>query len=549
MSGDPIPGGRQDLRRARRWSPGAVLGAVLVAAALLGAGCAESTGSTGEVPEYDLLLRGGTIVDGTGAPRFTADVGIQGSRIVAVGHELAAANTTRVIDCAGLVIAPGFWDNHAHLVDLEDHPQAENFIRQGVTTILASLHSQDQIDPIDVYRDRVEMAPNVGLFAGHTWIRRQVMGLEDREPSTEELERMRAMVTAAMEQGALGLSTGLEYVPAAYASMDEVVALAEVAAAHDGIYVTHMRDEGIRVLESIRETLEVGRRAGLPIQINHLKVTGAELWGTSEEILGLLDGASDTGQAVAFDVYPYTAFSTYSDLMFPAWALADGPEAFAARVAEPSTRARLVDEMRRIFPRQTGPGPDSILFREVPARPGLAGSTLADYLEGAGSEVSVVEAVEALIELQLEGGFIGVFYGMSEEDVRRFVQHPEAMFETDGDLVEPGVGHPHPRSYGSFPRILSQYVNDEGLLTLEEAVRRMTSLPAAWYRQPERGRVATGQLADLVIFDAEEVSDRSRYTDPHHYPVGIIHVLVNGELVLLDSAMTGALPGRFLARP
>jgi len=525
--------------RALRPLPGRVL---VIGAALL------ALNACGSPPQYDIVLQGGTVVDGTGAPRFVADVGISGDRIAAIEDHIPAARASRLIDASGLIVSPGFWDNHAHLVILEEYPEAENFIRQGITTILAPLHSQDQPFPMDEYRSRVRMAPNVGLFAGHTWIRKRVMGLDNRAPTPQELDSMRALVDAAMQQGALGLSTGLEYLPAVFATTDEVVALAEVAARYGGIYVTHMRDEGVRVLESIHETLEVGRRAGIPVQINHHKVTGAAHWGSTERTLAMLDSASAAGVEVAHDVYPYTAFSTYSDLLLPAWALADGPEAFARREADPPTRARIVDEMHSIFLQQTGRGPESVQFRTLDGHPEMQGRTLADYLTAQGRPTTLDEAVEALIELQLDGGFIGIFHGMAEDDVIRIMQHPTAMFETDGDLVEPGVGYPHPRSYGSFPRVLARYVREQGVLTLEEAVRKMSSMPAAWLGQTERGTLQVGMIADLVVFDADRIQDRSEYTDPHHHSEGVLHVLVNGTPVLDAGVLTGATPGHFLAR-
>ena len=350
----------------------------VIAAGAFATGCTDAA-------EYDLLLQGGTVVDGTGAPGYVADVAIRGDRIVAIGADLSATRTGHVVDATGLVVAPGFWDNHAHLVTLEEHPDAENFIRQGITTILAPLHSQDQPFPLDAYTARVRMAPNVGLFAGHTWIRKRVMALENRPPTDEELAWMVALVDSSMQQGALGLSTGLEYVPAVFADTDEIVALAEVAAPYGGIYVTHMRDEGVRVLESMGETLEVGRRAGIPVQVNHHKVTGAAHWGLPERTLAMLDSASAAGQEVVHDIYPYTAFSTYSDILFPGWALADGPGAFQSRVNDPATRRRMVSEMRTIFLQQTGSGPESIQFRNCGLTPGDAGTDAGRLPHGARS--------------------------------------------------------------------------------------------------------------------------------------------------------------------
>lgn len=510
--------------------------------------CAITLSACTTAPIYDLLLVGGSVIDGTGAPRRVADVAVRGDRIVAVGPNLPRRGAVRVIDVRDRIVAPGFWDNHAHLVTLETQPLAENLVRQGITTVLAPLHSQDQPFPMDAYRRRVRMAPNVGLFAGHTWIRRRVMGLADRAPTPAELEWMRALVDSAMTQGALGLSTGLEYVPATYATTDELVALAEVAARAGGRYVTHLRDEGPGVLDALEEALTIGRRAHIPVQVNHLKVTGATQWGMSARLLARLDSARAEGIMVAVDVYPYTAYSTYGDLMIPPWALADGPAAFARRVADPATRARLVREMRIRFPQQAGADATSIQFREVPSHPALAGRTLADHLAAIGRPNTIAAAVDALIDLQLAGGFIGIFHGMDPRDVERFAREPDTMFESDGDLVTFGEGHPHPRSYGAFPRVLGELVRDRGILTLEEAIRRMTSLPAAWLGVRDRGTITVGMTADLTVVDPVTVRDASSYLTPHRWPEGISLVMVNGTVVLQDGAMTGALPGRFLER-
>ena len=340
---------------------------------------------------------------------------------------------------------------------------------------------------------RVKMAPNVGLFAGHTWIRKRVMGLANRAPTGDELNQMRALVEAPMKQGALGFSTGLEYTPANFSKPEEVVALAKVAAGYGGVYVTHMRDEGPGLLASVEETLRVGREARMPVQINHHKATGASQFGWTERSLALIDQAFKDALEVAHDVYPYTAHSTYSDLMPPGWALADGPKAFSERVRDPATRARLAQEMRVIFPHQAGLGPDSIQVREMTGHPELQGRTIGDYLKGRKRPLTLEAAVEALIDLQLEGGFIGIFHAMDEADVKRIVRHPLAMFETDGDLVEPGEGFPHPRSYGSFPRILARYVREQKTLTLEAAIQKMTSMPAR-YRGRQAHRREAGRL-------------------------------------------------------
>ena len=518
------------------------------AGAIVALGLAGATWAWTDAPHYDLLIAHGTVVDGTGQPRFQSDVAVRGDRIVIVRPGIRADATTPVVDATGLVVSPGFIDNHAPLTTLEEHPLAENLLRQGITTVMASLHSQDQPWPLDAYAARVRMAPNVGLFAGHTWIRRRVMGLANRDPTPQELDEMRALVDQSMRQGALGLATGLEYVPASFAKTPEVIALASVAAAYGGSYVTHMRDEGPRLLESVDEAIRIGREAGLPVLINHHKATGAAQFGWTVRSLAAIDAAVRRGQRVAHDVYPYTAFSTYSDLMFPAWALADGPDAFRARVADAAVRARLVAEMQTIFPQQAGPGPASIQFRDIASEPSFQGRTLSDYLTARGQPDTIAAAVEALIDLQVRGGFIGIFHAMDEADMLRIMRHPLAMFGTDADLVEMSKGFPHPRSYGAFPRVLGQYVRDTPVLTLEAAIRKLTSMPAAWWGQEDRGTVAPGRRADLVLFDATRMADRATYADPHHYPDGVTHVVVNGVAVISGGRLTGERPGRFLSR-
>ena len=499
---------------------------------------------------YDLLFTGGIVVDGTGKPRFAADVAIRGDRIVAVGAGIPPARATTVIDITGLVLAPGFIDNHAHVApSIARYPLEENFIRQGITTIMASLHSTDQPWPLAPYLAGLRMVPNVGFFAGHTWIRKQVMGLVDRDPTAAELTRMKAMVDRSMREGALGLSTGLEYVPAIYSKTDEVIALAKVAARHGGIYVSHVRDEGPGALASMEEVIRIAREAKLPAQVYHHKVAGAAQFGLSRQTLAMVDQARAEGLDVKIDLYPYTAFSTYSDIMFPPWSLAGGPAEFAKRTADPATRQRIETEMRRIFPEQAGDGPKSIQFRTLPKQPAYNGKTLADYLAAKGLPATIEAAIPALIDLQLEGSFDAIYHSMDEADVIRILQHPTAMFESDGDPIGLGVGFPHPRSYGAFPRVLARYVRELKVITLEEAIRKMTSAAADQINQPNRGRIKPGAFADLVVFDPDRIQDQATFTEPHRFSTGIFHLIVNGTAVIRNGALTGQMPGRVIRGP
>ncbi|MDH5589887.1 MAG: D-aminoacylase [Gemmatimonadota bacterium] len=501
---------------------------------------------------YDILLKGGTVVDGTGAPRYQADVAITGDRIVAVSREGIAEERARVvIDVGGRAVTPGFIDNHAHVqTSVHEYPLMENFIRQGVTTIVAGLHSGDQPWPLDEYASSLEMAPNVGFFAGHTWTRKQVLGMENRAPTPEELERMKALVDQTMRQGALGLSTGLLYVPANFAETEEVIELARVAAAHGGVYVSHMRNEASGLLESVAEVIRIADEAGIPAQINHHKATGAGQWGWSERTLAMIDSANAAGLSITHDLYPYTASSTSSAVLFPQWALAGGPEAFAERVADPDTRARMEEEMWRIFEvDRVGHDISRIQFRVLPSDPAYDGRTLADYAADRGLPNSIEAGIALAIELQLHGGFSAIYHSMDEGDVIRIMQHPLAMFETDGDPVGYGVGFPHPRSYGSFARVLARYVRELGVLSLEEAVRKMTSMPALWLGRTDMGVIAPGMRADIAVFDPETIADRATYTDPHQFSVGVEQLLVNGVPVIRNGAVTGDKPGRWIRGP
>lgn len=502
--------------------------------------------------DYDLLLTGGTVVDGTGEPRYRADVAIRGDRIVRVSREgIVRDRAIEVLDVAGLIVSPGFIDNHAHIqTTIHEHPLAENFTRQGITTILASLHSGDQPWPFAEYLASLEVAPNVGFFAGHSWTRTRVLGTANREPDPKELDRMRALVQQTMQEGALGLSTGLLYVPANYAKTEEIIELAKVAAQHGGIYVSHMRDEGRGLIESVAEVIRIAAEADIPAQINHHKAVGAGQWGWSERTLAMIDSARAAGLDVTHDLYPYTASSTSSRVLFPQWAQAGGQASLVARLSDPVERRRIEREMVPIMEEERGGGSlEAIQFRVVPSNRAYDGKTLADLARDRELPNTTASGIRLAIELQLAGGFSAIFHAMSEEDVIRIMRHPIAMFETDGDPVGYGVGYPHPRSYGAFPRVLGRYVRELEVLTLEEAIRKMAALPARQVGQLERGVIAEGMFADVTVFDAATVADRATFTDPHQYSVGIRHVIVNGTSVIRNGAFTGAKPGRVLEGP
>ncbi len=539
-------------RTLPRPAPGLVAALVLTACGVVPESADDgATIRTGGAP-YDLVIVGGTVVDGTGADRFTADVAIHDGRVVEVARDGGLSGQgAEEIDASGLIVSPGFVDHHNHVQNqVHRRPLAENFIRQGITTILPSLHSGDQPYPLRDYMEDLEVAPNIGFFAGHTWTREQVLGMDDRAPTPEELDEMRDLVREAMEDGALGLATGLLYVPANYAETEEVIELAKVAAEYGGIYYTHMRDEARGLLPAVREAIRIGAEGGLPVHINHFKAMGVDSWGKTVQSLALVDSARAAGIDVKVDVYPYTAGSTGSGVLFPQWVLAGGIDSFRVRVTDPETRARMEPEIKEWMRRDwTGGDLSRIQFRTLRAFPEYNGRRMSELAADRGLPNNDATGVQLAIELQLAGGFSAIYHFMDEADVIRIMRHPQAMFETDGDPVGYGLGFPHPRSYGTFPRILGRYVREMGVLTLEEAIRKMTSMSTDEIGQSERGRIAPGMWADITVFDADRIIDQADYVDPHRYPVGIHHVIVNGVPVILDGSVTGAKPGQVLKGP
>lgn len=501
---------------------------------------------------YDLLIAGGTVVDGTGAPGYRADVAVRGDRVVRVSREaIPHARADRVIDATARVVAPGFVDLHAHLDPLLRLPGAESHVRQGVTTALGGPDGGSPW-PLGAHLDSARAlgtGMNVAFLVGHNTIRREVMGMADRAPAPEELERMREMVARAMGEGAWGLSTGLKYLPGAYSDTDEVVALARAAADSGGIYTSHLREEGLGLVEGVAEAIEIGRRGGIPVVLTHHKAVGKPMWGASARTLAMVDSARAAGVDVMVDQYPYTATYTGIGVLLPAWASADGDSAFARRLADPVLRDSIVEGIVFNLLNDRGGGDlRRVQLARVPWMRELEGKTLHDWAALRGMEPTPENGAELVIEAVRRGGVSAIYHVLDEGDVERIMAHPWTAVASDGRLVRPGDGHPHPRWYGTFPRVLGTYVREKGVLSLEEAVRKMTSLPAARLGLRGRGRIAEGAFADLVVFDPATVADRATFQDPHHYPAGIEHVLVNGVPVVDGGRFTDARAGRVLRR-
>jgi len=522
-------------------------------AALLLAAVASLAASALRAQDYDMVVRDARVVDGSGAPWFRADVGVRGDSIAAVAPRLAGT-ARRVIEAGGHVAAPGFIDLHSHARGgIFDRPAAENYLRQGVTTLVEGPDGSSPL-PLGAFLDKLEeLRPGVNLasFVGHGSVRAAVVGTEDRSPTPAELERMRELVRQGMRDGAFGLSTGLFYVPGSFARSDEVIALARVAGELGGMHISHMRDEAAGVLDSVRETIAIGEEGGLPTQVTHHKMIGRAAWGRSVDSLRLVREARERGVDVTVDQYPYTASSTaLSAALLPPWSLAGGQSALRQRLSDAAQRARILEVVKdRIRNERGGGDPRNIQIAACGFDHSLEGRTLAAILEGRGVPSTVESAAELTLEIADRGGASAIFHAISEEDVERILAAPFTMVASDGEIPAFGQGAPHPRSYGTFARVLAVYVRQKRLLTLEDAIRKMTSLPAARLGLADRGLLRPGMKADLVVLDPATVRDRATYEKPHQYAEGVSLVLVNGEPVLDGDRMTGARPGRVLRGP
>ena len=510
-----------------------------------------SAGASNVIAANQIILQGGSVIDGSGSPAIRADVAIERDRIVAIEPSIEAGAESRVIDVSGLVVAPGFIDMHAHIDPITRLPEAQSMVSQGVTTAVGGPDGGAPW-PTGSYLDRIErqgVGLNVCLLAGHNSIRRAVMAIDDRAPTDQELERMQRMIEKSMKEGAWGISTGLKYLPGAYSKIDEVIELSRVAARHGGYYTSHLREEGLGLIDSVREAIEIGRRAKIPIVLTHHKVVGQPMWGKSRETLAMVDAARDEGIDVMMDQYPYTATYTGISILVPAWARAGGNARFLARLKELETRARIKkDIVFNIINDRGGGDLSRVQFGLVEWNKDLEGKTLHDWATMKGLKPTPENGAELVIEAIKHGGASCIYHVLDEKDVERIMKHPMTMIGSDGRLTKPGSGHPHPRWYGAFPRVLGHFARDRGVLKLEEAVRKMTSLSAGRVGLKERGLVKKGYFADLVVFDPKTVIDKSTFQKPHQYPEGISYVFVNGEAAVADGEFRGLRAGRVLRR-
>lgn len=547
--------------------------ALALAAVLLVSACAARPLAV----NYSLILRGGTIYDGSGEEPFVGDVAIEGDRIVAVAPHISG-QAVREIDVRGKAVAPGFINMLAHpQVSLLIDGRAQSDLRQGVTLEVMGEFSMGPLTPrmqsqmrsrqgqgplqfdvdwtsLDQYLTQLEsrgVSVNIASFVGANTIRNYVLGEDNVQPTPSQLLEMRALVREAMEEGALGVTTALIYAPDTYATTHELTELASESALCGGMYISHIRSEGARIVEAVQETIDIARSSGAPAEIYHLKVAGRDNWGKLDEVIAMIEAARSSGVRITADMYAYTAGATGLDASMPRWVQEGGREAWIDRLKDPATRARVIADMRDPNPSWENlmgmAGPENVMlgaFMKPELRP-LIGMTLAQVAQSRG-----VSPEDAAIDLVIEDGSrVGVVYFlMSEDNVRRLMQLPWVSFGSDQDAPSiEGVflqAGNHPRAFGNFARVLGHYVRDERLITLQEAVRRLTSFPAETLSLQDRGRLRAGYLADVVVFDPATVQDHATYTTPLQYATGVDHVIVNGELALENGEPTEARPGR-----
>ncbi|HSK12729.1 MAG TPA: D-aminoacylase [Phnomibacter sp.] len=496
----------------------------------------------------DIVIRNARIVDGTGNAWYRGDIAVRGDRIAAIG-DLRTWQGTREIDARDRIAAPGFIDVHTHIEgDEADNPEATNFIYDGVTSVITGNcgSSRDDVEAYYQWIDSLKVSVNVATLMGQNTVRRLVMGRANRPATEAEMQRMDSIMQKAMADGALGLSTGLIYIPGSYTPTEEIVRLARITAQHGGIYATHMRSEADSVVPAIREALYIGKEAGIPVEISHFKVSGQQNWGRSRETLAMVEDARRAGLDVTIDQYPYTASSTSMSTLFPDWALADGQDSINARLANPLLRDSIKNSMKRSLARRGLQHWSYAVVAYYSADTTLNGKSIEQINIHLEREKTTEAEAELICMMMEKGGASMVFHGMSEEDVQYIMRYPFNMFASDASIRVFGRAVPHPRGYGTNARVLGRYVRELKVLTLEEAIRRMTSLPAQRFGLADRGLLREGMAADIVIFDEKTVEDRSTFEAPHQYSSGFEWVLVNGKITLEDGRHNGTRNGEIL---
>jgi N-acyl-D-amino-acid deacylase len=506
----------------------------------------------------DLLIINGRIVDGTGNGWYHGAIAIHQDRIQAIFRN-SPGNTwqqtirpVKIIDAKQCIVAPGFIDVHTHLEgDENKEPEAKNFIYDGVTTCITGNCGSSNVE-VGRYLhwvDSLQTSINIGTLIGHNDVRKVVLGRANRDATPQELQRMETLVEKAMREGAVGLSTGLIYIPGTYSKTPEIIALARQAAKAGGVYATHMRDEGDSVALAIEEALTIGREAGIPVEISHFKVSGQQNWGRSKQTLAMIEQARKQGLEVAIDQYPYTASSTSISTLIPDEILADGQDSIRARLQRPAVRNYVTAFIKNRLKKRGLKHLSYAVIASFAKDSTYNGKSIEEINLMKGNKHKVKNEADVVMDIVSRGGASAVFHGMGEEDVKRIMRYPFNMIASDASIRVLNVGVPHPRGYGTNARVLAKYVREEKVILLEEAIRRMTSLPAQQFRIDARGLLLPGYYADIVIFDETKVQDRSTFDKPHAYTTGFEYVLVNGQLTVDKGLHTGKRAGKALYGP
>lgn len=527
--------------------------AVAVASLTVSIVAAQTPSSSPTAERFDVVIEGARVVDGSGNPWYRADVGVRGDQIARIEIAGRRLEGTRRLDGRGLVLSPGFIDIHTHARRaILTIPTAENYVRQGVTTLIEGPDGGSPV-PLRPHLEEVARARpsvNYGAFIGQGSIRESVIGPNDRAATTDEMAKMLEITRQGMKDGALGLSTGLFYVPGTFTKTAEVIALAKVAGSMGGIHISHMRNEATGVVDSVNETIAIGEGGALPTQVTHHKVIGVKNWGASDKTLAAVAAARARGVDATIDQYPYTASSTGINALLPSWAQDGGRQATLTRLKDPEQRAKIravvIDNLK--FDRGGG-DPKNVQIASASFDPTMAGKNLAGLTRERGLEPTFENAADTALDIIEKGGASAIFHAIGEDDVVKILKDPNSMVGSDGEVVRFGAASPHPRGYGTFVRVLGRYVRELKVITLQDAIRKMTSFPAQRLGLFDRGLVRPGMKADLVLFDEATIADRATFEKPHQYAVGVKAVLVNGEIVFDGTAMTDARPGRILKGP
>lgn len=516
---------------------------------LLVSNCFCVFGQTAAV-SYDLVIINARIIDGTGNPWFRGSIAIKDGRIAKVGR-FEKADTKYVIDAKNQIVAPGFIDVHAHTEDIYSHPAAENFVRMGVTSLVTGNCGGSDLD-IGAFLGKIQQTPlavNIASLIGHNTVRSKVLGYDNKTPTAEEQSQMNALVEKAMADGAVGFATGLIYLPGTFAKTEEVVELAKSAAKYGGVYASHIRNEEGKVVEAINEAINIGEQAKMPVEISHFKISSKRLWGQTATTIGLVEAARSRGLTVTVDQYAYTASSTGLDSRMPSWVLAGGRAEGRKRLADPIQRAKAVEDMKKELKDRGFKDYSYAYVASYRTDPAFNGKNIAEITQIARKSKKVDAQIDQILEMYDKGGASMVYRSMNEEDVKNIMRQPFTMIASDSGVRQFGSGVPHPRGYGNNARVLGKYVRELKLITLEDAIRKMTSLPAQTFNLRDRGQIREGFAADIVIFDETTVGDKATFEQPHQYAEGFSNVIVNGVVVFDGVKLTGSMPGAAIFGP